>query len=205
MGRDQTQPAPPKASSHCGGKRRDRLESCILLAAEHMSMLLECILYIHTFSLFPKDHWTLKTGYFEDPTPAIQVQTLPVEGPRSLGLVYKGLPPMPPTPQFRQEMAKAGWASDFSTSWVCWGSFVSLCVLMVLQWKSNLYFCFHNCQKKLAEYDSWKMFGSHHICFDCWKWNSCGVKVQIERTKMMQPQAKGFKPKPAKTIPRKTA
>ena len=33
----------------------------------------------------PKDHWTLKTGYFEDPTPAIQVQTLPLEGPRSLG------------------------------------------------------------------------------------------------------------------------
>ena len=32
----------------------------------------------------PKDHWTLKTGYFEDPTPAIQVQTLPLEGPRSL-------------------------------------------------------------------------------------------------------------------------
>ena len=30
-------------------------------------------------------HWTLKTGYFEDPTPAIQVQTLPLEGPRSLG------------------------------------------------------------------------------------------------------------------------
>ena len=33
----------------------------------------------------PKDHWTLKTSYFEDPTPAIQVQTLPLEGPRSLG------------------------------------------------------------------------------------------------------------------------
>ena len=33
----------------------------------------------------PKDHWTLKTGFFEDPTPAIQVQTLPLEGPRSLG------------------------------------------------------------------------------------------------------------------------
>ena len=33
----------------------------------------------------PKDHWTLKTGYFEDPTPVIQVQTLPLEGPRSLG------------------------------------------------------------------------------------------------------------------------
>ena len=32
----------------------------------------------------PKDHWTLKTGYFEEPTPAIQVQTLPLEGPRSL-------------------------------------------------------------------------------------------------------------------------
>ena len=31
---------------------------------------------------YPKDHWTLKTGYFEDPTPAIQVQTLPLEGPR---------------------------------------------------------------------------------------------------------------------------
>ena len=26
------------------------------------------------------------SGYFEDPTPAIQVQTLPLEGPRSLGL-----------------------------------------------------------------------------------------------------------------------
>ena len=36
-------------------------------------------------SLFPKDHWPLKTGYFEDPTPTIQVQTLPLEGPRSLG------------------------------------------------------------------------------------------------------------------------
>ena len=34
---------------------------------------------------YPKDHWTLKTGYFEDPTPAMQVQTLPLEGPRSLG------------------------------------------------------------------------------------------------------------------------
>ena len=39
------------------------------------------ILYL----LHPKDHWTLKTGYFEDPTPAIQVQTLQLEGPRSLG------------------------------------------------------------------------------------------------------------------------
>ena len=42
-----------------------------------------------TFGFFyfccPKDHWTLKTGYFEDLTPAIQVQTLPLEGPRSLG------------------------------------------------------------------------------------------------------------------------
>ena len=37
----------------------------------------------------PKDHWTLKTGYFEDPTPAIQVQTLPLEGPRSLGPIQK--------------------------------------------------------------------------------------------------------------------
>ena len=30
---------------------------------------------------YPKDHWTLKTGYFEDLTPAIQVQSLPLEGP----------------------------------------------------------------------------------------------------------------------------
>ena len=37
------------------------------------------------YLLQPKDHWTLKTGYFEDPNPAIQVQTLPLEGPRSLG------------------------------------------------------------------------------------------------------------------------
>ena len=33
----------------------------------------------------PKDHGTLKTAYFEDPNLAIQVQTLPLEGPRSLG------------------------------------------------------------------------------------------------------------------------
>ena len=39
-------------------------------------------------SSVPKDHWTLKTGYFEDPTPAIQVQTLPLEGPRSLRVFY---------------------------------------------------------------------------------------------------------------------
>ena len=36
----------------------------------------------------PKDHWTLKTGFFEDPTPAIQVQTLPLEGPRFLGQYF---------------------------------------------------------------------------------------------------------------------
>ena len=41
------------------------------------------------FLLSPKDHWTLETGYFEDPTPAIQVQTLPLEGPRSLGRLKK--------------------------------------------------------------------------------------------------------------------
>ena len=38
----------------------------------------------------PKDHWTLKTGYFEDLTPAIQVQSLPLEGPRSLGIHLYG-------------------------------------------------------------------------------------------------------------------
>ena len=42
------------------------------------------------FLLYPKDHWTLKTGYFEDPTPSIQVQTLPLEGPRSLGWNFWG-------------------------------------------------------------------------------------------------------------------
>ena len=39
----------------------------------------------------PKDHWTLKIGYFEAPTPAIQVQTLPLEGPRSLGQKKKSV------------------------------------------------------------------------------------------------------------------
>ena len=34
-----------------------------------------------TLTSSPKDHWTLKTGYFEDPNPAIQVETLPLEGP----------------------------------------------------------------------------------------------------------------------------
>ena len=43
------------------------------------------------FSCCPKDHWTLKSGYFEDPTPAIQVQTFPLEGPRSLGLIFFAL------------------------------------------------------------------------------------------------------------------
>ena len=42
-------------------------------------------------SLLPQDHWTLKTGYFEDPNPAIQVQTLPLEGPRSLGRIITSL------------------------------------------------------------------------------------------------------------------
>ena len=44
---------------------------------------------IQMYLCLPKDHWTLKTGYFEDPTPAIQVQTLPLEGPRSLGPIQK--------------------------------------------------------------------------------------------------------------------
>ena len=45
----------------------------------------QMIIMIIIQNMHPKDHWTLKTGYFEDPTPAIQVQTLPLEGPRSLG------------------------------------------------------------------------------------------------------------------------
>ena len=32
----------------------------------------------------PKDHWTLKTGYFEDPTPAIQVQNPSIGGSKIL-------------------------------------------------------------------------------------------------------------------------
>ena len=37
--------------------------------------------------IYPKDHWTLKTGYFEDPGPLRHTGsfTLPLEGPRSLG------------------------------------------------------------------------------------------------------------------------
>ena len=54
---------------------------------------------VHVYSkLHPKDHWTLKTGYFEDPTLQIQVQTLPLEGPRSLGQVnmqYVNMPDFP--------------------------------------------------------------------------------------------------------------
>ena len=38
---------------------------------------------------YPKDHWTLKTGYFEEPTPAIQVQTLPLKGLRILRAIEK--------------------------------------------------------------------------------------------------------------------
>ena len=38
---------------------------------------------------YPKDHWILKTGYFETPTPAIQVQTLPLEGPMILRVQKK--------------------------------------------------------------------------------------------------------------------
>ena len=37
------------------------------------------------YFLYPKGHWTLKTGYFEDQnTPAMQVQNLPLEGPMIL-------------------------------------------------------------------------------------------------------------------------
>ena len=55
---------------------------------------------VHVYSkLHPKDHWTLKTGYFEDPNySAIQVQTLPLEGPRSLGQInvqYINMPDFP--------------------------------------------------------------------------------------------------------------
>ena len=35
-------------------------------------------------SIVPQESWPLKDGYFEDPTPAIQVQALPLEGPRIL-------------------------------------------------------------------------------------------------------------------------
>ena len=61
----------------------------------------KCDSYViyHHASIHPKDHWTLKTGYFEDPTPAIQVQTLPLEGPRSLGHdLFNPLPFHPPSP-----------------------------------------------------------------------------------------------------------
>ena len=36
------------------------------------------------YSIVPQESGPLKDGYFEDPTPAIQVQALPLEGPRIL-------------------------------------------------------------------------------------------------------------------------
>ena len=39
--------------------------------------------------LYPKDHWTLKTGYFQVPYPCYTGSfTLPLEGPRSLNLIF---------------------------------------------------------------------------------------------------------------------
>ena len=63
---------------------------CDFFSHRHIrdAMMAICFIMFHIF-LYPKDHWTLKTGYFEDPTPAIQVQTLPLEGPRSLGYAHK--------------------------------------------------------------------------------------------------------------------
>ena len=55
---------------------------------------------------YPKDHWTLKTGYFEDPTPAIQVQNLPLEGPRSLGYLDRGCNPL-----------EGPWTSQYPPGW----------------------------------------------------------------------------------------
>ena len=60
-----------------------------LMLQEYKTYLLSMASFqVRTVRFFgdsPKDHWTLKTGYLEDPTLAIQVQTLPLEGPRSLG------------------------------------------------------------------------------------------------------------------------
>ena len=70
------------------------------------------------FWYFPKDHWTLKTGYFEDPNPAIQVQTLPLEGPRSLGFTKKQIT-LPETNSSHLKMdgwktILSHWESNFS-------------------------------------------------------------------------------------------
>ena len=59
----------------------------VLVIFREKSLVGQCMVW------HPKDHWTLKTGHFEDPNPAIQVQTLPLKGPRSVGQLIFCWPP----------------------------------------------------------------------------------------------------------------
>ena len=71
----------------------------------------------------PKDHWTLKTGYFEDPNPAIQVQTLPLEGPRSLGHWKSTTQKAHSSHRFRVEEKWSKAPDPFGKNkWFCWWS-----------------------------------------------------------------------------------
>ena len=56
-----------------------------MLAAHFSSRFAEMCFSWWIQLIHPKDHWNFKTGFFEDPIPAIQVQTLPLAGPRSFG------------------------------------------------------------------------------------------------------------------------
>ena len=68
----------------------------------------------------PQDHWTLKTVYFEDPTPAIQVQTLPLEGPRSLGHMWFNATVLSPTWGSHKTFQRVTWTHHPKkvTTWI---------------------------------------------------------------------------------------
>lgn len=73
-------------------------------------------MFFHTHKLLrrcdfpPSGSWPLKTGYFEGPTPAMQVQTLPVEGQMILraGLICEMIVQLVKLPQPFQQTYKHG-------------------------------------------------------------------------------------------------
>ena len=83
----------------------------------------ECELFLLLWvTSLPKDHWTLKTGYFEDPYPLLyRFKPFHWRGPRSLGLYIFLSNLLPPQKVFFVfELNRSAMADDFS--WRIWWS-----------------------------------------------------------------------------------
>ena len=79
--------------------------------------------------------------------------------------------------------AKVRRGSDLSTSQIfVWCHLYHFVSLWFCSWSPRFLILFQQLSKE-AEYDSWNAFRSHYMCFTCWKSNSSGVWLQIERTR----------------------